>query len=1088
MIEPFRDPHVWLTIALVALVGAVPATSEWGQWRHDAQHSGEATPVVPVHEPGVGFEHVADQHPIAAPVVTEVDGEARTVTTTYPAGQGETGSVYLLDENGTVLWEQTPSPTTTGGFVAAPAIVEDDDGTAVLAAKAEDSTLYRLDIETGQIENSWQMGQSNQDLLVSPPTVANVTGDAEPEVVIGGSEADDDGSVFVLDSSLNTVLFEKELNAPVWSSPLVEDLDDDGGTEITVSTGVPDAACVVFGTLHPVNDPETGDDKGRLYVFEHDTGSLDDVWDAPLEGPTHSSPASADLDDDGSTEIVVGSQGPRGGCTDVTSVQTDGHLEVFGANGARVDAIQGSLVLSVTTPVVSDLGGDGTLEIVHGAWNGIRAQRLTSSGLQQTRAFEIEADDRHDQDHWVLAAPSLVDLDGDGGRDVVGMSIPIDINADNPANSDVKPGAVFAVSPATDHSAIDAGLGPLTVDTHEFEARWVHPTPEDGGLGGPVAADANGDDLGEIVFGTGFPVIGDSTTTRSLGNLNPVVKQISTDPPEPTTADEITFDPAVVDQDHGPGELDYSWDFGHGDTSTDRRPVYSYDDDGEYPVTVTVTDPDGHTWKRTTTRTVTNLPPETSGSVDTTPGSLEARFTATAMDPDGTVEATGWTFGDGEKTTTPDRTDPNHTYATGGTYQATFTATDDDGDARTLERTVNVNRFPTLTGADEARAGEGDRLTVSLDYADPDGDPGQVVDVDGVPTATARFTDADTVTITWTPPFDVATRDTSPAVVPLAVTVEDGGLPSGTDTHEVSVAVSNTNRAPTVRGPAASTATVGRTATIEGTVGDPDGNPITTSARDLPSYASFERTGTTWTITVNPPTDVDPTTRDVTITADDGVATSQRTVTITVLENLPPTVTIEGPDTVEPTTRWEPNPLTFDGRADDPEDEGIAQLTWTLGDRLTHGSTFMHAFREHGTYTIGLVAEDDQGETGSTTHTVTVDDALTGDLVVHPSSTSPNSDRIVGLLLRYTDRTPLDRYPATVTVTHEGLNETTFEKTVTTDDDGLAQVRIDGDLGLPAFVPGEHRVTVDATADSLPGAPIQGPETVRMERTFWVER
>ena len=67
---------------------------------------------------------------------------------------------------------------------------------------------------------------------------------------------------------------------------------------------------------------------------------------------------------------------------------------------------------------------------------------------------------------------------------------------------------------------------------------------------------------------------------------------------------------------------------------------------------------------------------------------LEATFTDTSTDSDGTIASRSWTFGDG---TTSTATNPVKTYAAPGAYTVTLTVTDDEGGTGTKTQTINLN-------------------------------------------------------------------------------------------------------------------------------------------------------------------------------------------------------------------------------------------------------------------------------------------------------------------------------------------------------------------------------------------------------------
>ncbi|MGY1885444.1 PKD domain-containing protein [Blastococcus sp. SYSU DS0753] len=94
---------------------------------------------------------------------------------------------------------------------------------------------------------------------------------------------------------------------------------------------------------------------------------------------------------------------------------------------------------------------------------------------------------------------------------------------------------------------------------------------------------------------------------------------------------------------------------------------------------------------------------------------------STSTDPDGTIRAHAWSFGDGEEASGPA---VSHTYAAAGTYLVRLTVTDDDGATAVAERSVTVTA-PQSNGAPTAAfTSSADGLVLSLDgrgSTDPDG-------------------------------------------------------------------------------------------------------------------------------------------------------------------------------------------------------------------------------------------------------------------------------------------------------------------------------------------------------------------------------
>ncbi|MGD8403219.1 MAG: PKD domain-containing protein [Anaerolineales bacterium] len=91
-----------------------------------------------------------------------------------------------------------------------------------------------------------------------------------------------------------------------------------------------------------------------------------------------------------------------------------------------------------------------------------------------------------------------------------------------------------------------------------------------------------------------------------------------------------------------------------------------------------------------------NQPPVAIASVTPDHGSapLTVQFSSTdSYDPDGTLSATSWDFGDGSSST---EADPSHSYTDVGIYQATLTVTDNDGSTHSDSLSINVQDGTTI--------------------------------------------------------------------------------------------------------------------------------------------------------------------------------------------------------------------------------------------------------------------------------------------------------------------------------------------------------------------------------------------------------
>jgi subtilisin family serine protease len=384
------------------------------------------------------------------------------------------------------------------------------------------------------------------------------------------------------------------------SAPSIADLDGDGYGEIVVNGG-------------GLFDSGTYDADG-LYVYRHD-GSLLRFIHLPVTNQTHPETAIADLDHDGSPEIVrryldapedpfVGEKvvvfdaGGRRlpGWPRVTYDQRDGYGGYQATQYINADS----------TPVLGDLDGDGRDEVVVATMRNVFApgydparpwDGYTVGG--RVHAFRTDGSDLPgfpvDLEGSVVVSPALADVDGDGYREIVVTSGDIFAGTVPPATHVLDrfgrelPGwpvalgdDFFGTPPAVGDPDGDGSLEVVVVAGQGWDSsvavvdaqgRVQSGWPQTGSgfsIRGAVVSDIDGDGLHEVVVPlsncvqawnadgsvcAGFPKV----TELSMGDAGPAVADLDGDGrTELVGASTWDFNPSLNDFKHR-GSI-YVWD------------------------------------------------------------------------------------------------------------------------------------------------------------------------------------------------------------------------------------------------------------------------------------------------------------------------------------------------------------------------------------------------------------------------------------------------------------------------------------------------------------------------------------------------
>ncbi|WP_095643322.1 PKD domain-containing protein [Methanosarcina spelaei] len=135
----------------------------------------------------------------------------------------------------------------------------------------------------------------------------------------------------------------------------------------------------------------------------------------------------------------------------------------------------------------------------------------------------------------------------------------------------------------------------------------------------------------------------------------------------------------------------WKWSFGDGQTSTVQNPEHTFSGEGTYRVTLTATNGDGSSAKKSMDIKVNRAPtpPDANFTVNQTEGTtpLTVKFTDTS-----TNSPTEWKWNFGDGVTSTDKS-PVYTYTTAGTFTTTLNVGNKDG-YDTASKTITVTEIP----------------------------------------------------------------------------------------------------------------------------------------------------------------------------------------------------------------------------------------------------------------------------------------------------------------------------------------------------------------------------------------------------------
>ncbi len=460
---------------------------------------------------------------------------------------------------------------------------------------------------------------------------------------------------------------------------------------------------------------------------------------------------------------------------------------------------------------------------------------------------------------------------------------------------------------------------------------------------------------GDCANGCGAGIIDARAALDSLGSTNAL----------PTagfsvaiTGSEAAFTDTSSDSD---GTISaWSWDFGDGNSSTAQNPIHTYAADGNYTVTLTVTDNEGGTGDSSQNIVINENNVAPSSSFTYTASDLQVTFSDGSSDSDGSVTAWSWDFGDGNSSS---EQNPVHTYAAEGTYTVALTVTDDLGATDTSSQAVTVvapNVAPTADFSFTANL-------LDVDFTDASSDSDGNVDAwswdfgDGN-SSTAQnpshsYAAAGTYTVSLTVTDDEGATDSSTQ----SVTVTDGSVTTGGFTETGLAPARGENLSFTIDVPAGATLlevdTSGGTGNADlvinfgSTPTRFDNDCIQQGAGNTHNCTITDPAEGTWFIIVR------------------GAAASSGV-------QLDAYWTAEAAGNIAPTAGFSVATseleATFTDSSSD-SDGSIASYSWDFGDgNSSTQANPVHTYAAAGTYSVSLTVTDNEGASDTETQSVTV--------------------------------------------------------------------------------------------------------------------
>jgi hypothetical protein len=374
----------------------------------------------------------------ASPAVGDIDNDGQLEIVVATGGRPDGNNPSVNRNGGLIAYELNSSTGTNWSFSVKsgwPFVMPDDMGGGIGARDPDgvcdgiraDPTLGDIDGDgdleiisiafdrrirafhhNGTVVNGWPIQRESGDIILrggqSSAAIGDIDNDGIDEIIIGTNSPPWNGDNFdgpfpdiynIPDYSLATVwaINGDSTLVPGWpvitqqnieSSPALGDIDGDGEIEVVVGTGLFD-----------------GYVNGRqVYAWNAD-GSLVAGWPRPTNDNMPSSPAIADLDGNGTQDVIIGC-----GKDAQPFCRT---LYAWSGNGSNLPGFPMSTPFAYPfPPIVANVDGDSSLEIV------LTSLETDVVSVVQHNGSSGNVDTSRKTNSIILNAPLVHDVDGDG--------------------------------------------------------------------------------------------------------------------------------------------------------------------------------------------------------------------------------------------------------------------------------------------------------------------------------------------------------------------------------------------------------------------------------------------------------------------------------------------------------------------------------------------------------------------------------------------------------------------------------------------------------------------------------------------------